>query len=295
MIAKLSEYKKSNMGYGIFLVSAICLFNAILTCNLQPAAAKERLSISGITEPIHDVTLSATVSGRVVRILFKEGEKINKGATILELDKKLEKLEVERRKLIWESKAELESAKSQVRTLGAILNSTRVLYESTGSVSKEEVEKQELEYAIAVSNQQRLENDEERERIEYEMALEQYRKRVLKAPFQGILTELFLNEGETLEVDEPLVHMVDISQCVFVCNVEERIGRNLKINQHVEFKILAGNDSLARMGKIVFVSPVVDPASGLLKVKAVFDNKDGEIHPGVAGIMYLDNAEVAAE
>ena len=40
-------------------------------------------------------------------------------------------------------------------------------------------------------------------------------------------------------------------------------------------------------GTVVFVSPVVDPASGLLEVKAEFDNKEGEVRPGIAGVMLL--------
>ena len=31
----------------------------------------------------------------------------------------------------------------------------------------------------------------------------------------------------------------------------------------------------------------------LAALKAMFDNQDGEIHPGVAGVMYLENAGVA--
>ena len=50
---------------------------------------------------------------------------------------------------------------------------------------------------------------------------------------------------------------------------------------------------MLKKGRIVFVCPVVDPASGLLKVKAVFDNQDEEIHLGVAGVMYLENAGAA--
>ncbi len=35
-------------------------------------------------------------------------------------------------------------------------------------------------------------------------------------------------------------------------------------------------------GKISFISPVVDPASGLAKIKALFENADGKIRPGLA-------------
>jgi RND family efflux transporter MFP subunit len=268
------------------LTKILLSFIFILFC-AAPGFAKEPLSVSGVTEPIRDVTLSATVVGTISAIFVKEGMTVQAGAAILELDRKLEDLEVQRRKLIWESKAELEAAAAREATLKSLLESTRGLFESTGSVSKEELEKLALEYNIAVAELRRLESAEERERIEYEMARETLRKRSLISPIQGTVIKLFLDEGETCQEKQPLAQVVDTSRGVLVCNVEEAIGRTLKRGQAVDLKIKAGNDTVARKGMVVFVSPVVDPASGLLEVKAEFDNQDGSVRPGVAGFLLL--------
>lgn len=61
----------------------------------------------------------------------------------------------------------------------------------------------------------------------------------------------------------------------------------LKLGQTVALQLQAGDDPVSLQGKIVFISPVVDPASGLRKVKALFDNKDGKVVPGVTGVMSL--------
>jgi len=211
---------------------------SILACGASPSYGQERLSASGITEPIKDVTLSVSMAGTIATIFFKEGAHIEKGQSILELDNKLEELEVERRKLLWECKAEVESAAAQVATLKSLLESTRELFKSTASVSKEELEKMELEYELAIAEHQRLD-------------------------------------------------VVDTSKCLFVCNVEEWIGRTLRKGQSVHLRIRTGSKSTAKKGTIVFASPVVDPASGLLEVKAKFDNRDGAVRPGVAGVILL--------
>ena len=274
-----------------------CIIMAIL-CLLAWArissAEQGLISVPGITEPIYDVTLGAPVAGTVATIYFKEGARVTKGATILEFDKRLEELEVERRKVVWQSKAEVNSARARVATLKSQLKATKELFKSTGSISREDLEKQELEYALAVAEQLRLEDAEERERIEYEMALEQLRKRSLRAPVTAVITELFLDEGENYEPDEPLVHIVDTSQCLFVCNIEEALGRSLQAGQSVDLRIRAGEDAIVKKGRITFVSPVVDAASGLIKVKVVFENQDGRIYPGVAGGMILGGSVAAA-
>ncbi len=119
------------------------------------------------------------------------------------------------------------------------------------------------------------------------MALENLRKRRLQSPIGGVIIKLFLDVGESNEPEQPLVHLVDTSRCLLVSNVEEPLGRTLRKGQSVELKIRTGSGSIPKKGIITFVSPVVDPASGLLEVKAEFENKNGAVRPGVEGFMLL--------
>jgi multidrug efflux pump subunit AcrA (membrane-fusion protein) len=48
------------------------------------------------------------------------------------------------------------------------------------------------------------------------------------------------------------------------------------------------NSPITRRGSVEFISPVVDPSSGLREVKVLFDNADGRVHPGVAGSLLLE-------
>ncbi len=269
----------------IILIGMILTITFIL--NTAFVSAEEVVSVSGVTEPVYDVTLSMELAGRISKIFYKEGSFVKKGKKILELNSALEQLEVQRRKLIWESKAELTSAIERVKTLKSLLESTRALFKNTGSVSKEELEKKELEYKLAVAEKLRLEMTEEKEKIEYKMSVASLNKRRLMSPVNGIITELLFDTGENCEENQPLVHMVDVSRCRIVCNVEESTGRTLKKGQAVNLQIQTGSSTIEKKGKIVFVSPVVDPASSLLKVKAEFDNNDSMVRPGVPGTMLL--------
>jgi len=277
-----------------FLLCVIVLA-FLLSCGVYPLFAEETISVSGITEPINDVTLSLDVAGAIRSILFKEGDLLKRDQAILKLDNTLESLEVKRRKLIWESKAEVNAAIERMIMLKSLLESTRGLYESTGSVSKEELDEKELDYKLALAEQERLEIAEERERVEYEMAVETLRKRTLFSPINGVIIELFLDRGEICEANQALVRVVDTSRCFFVCNIEERLGRELTMGQSVHLEIQTGSKSLKKKGTIVFISPVVDPASGLLKVKAQFDNSGGEIWPGISGFMFLKQQATSNE
>jgi multidrug efflux pump subunit AcrA (membrane-fusion protein) len=82
--------------------------------------------------------------------------------------------------------------------------------------------------------------------------------------------------------------MAETRQCYFVSNVEAKTGWNLKTGQTVQLQIETGPGLAPVQGTVVFVSPVVDPASGLMRVKVLFSNLDGKIRPGVAGKMRLE-------
>ncbi|MCX8155931.1 MAG: efflux RND transporter periplasmic adaptor subunit [Verrucomicrobiae bacterium] len=257
---------------------------------LARAGAVPAATVEGITEPLHDLVISASVPGTIAKILVKEGDFMESGTAILELEKRQEELEVERRRILSESKAELTAAAAQMEMLKMDLEATRKLFETSKSVSKEQLLKKELEYKQAVAEHDKLQLAEAREKIEYEMALEQLRKRVITAPQSGYVVELMRKAGEDCKAQEPLVRLVDTRQCYFVANVEARAGAALAAGQRIKLELPAGRQSLSVTGEVAFVSPVVDPASGLLKVKVLFENPQGKIRPGVAGLMHLPEA-----
>src|SRR3954469_17617502 len=84
--------------------------------------------VTGITEAINDVTLSAPTSGIIGNRPLKEGDFVTAGETILELDKRLEELEVNRRKFV------LDLKKSD-------MDNSQKIFEKTISLSREEMDK----------------------------------------------------------------------------------------------------------------------------------------------------------
>jgi len=232
---------------------------AALYLGCVPLHQAQQFSAVGITEPVLDATLSSAVAGIVKQRHFGEGEAVTKGDVLIELDRRLEELDVTRRKSIYEQ-AEHEFLV------------TKALFEKpNSSTPKVDVEKRELEYQVA--------------KVEYELSQEQLARRQVKAPFDGTIAQIFLQVGEACQIQQPVMRLVDARRCYFVCNVDAKVAYNLKTNQDVALEIDAGANPTRITGRISFVSPVVDPASGLLKVKVLFDNSGGAIRPGVSGRM----------
>ncbi len=251
--------------------------------------------IAGYTRPSHDITLSSAVSAPLIKLHKQEGEYVKKGDLILTLENRRETLEQNRRELIWKDKSELESATKREKLLAEISQSSRALYNKTASISLEEVQRAELEYEMVKSELERIKVQEEREKIEYQLARNDRNQRLVYAPISGVITKVHYQIGERCNLGEPLVKIANAQEAVFVSNVEEHIGRNLTTNQTVTLKLPTGRSETLLQGKVSFRSPVVDPASGLMEIKVMFDNKEGTVNPGVSGVLLLQNQAESQE
>lgn len=250
---KKAKFKKFRAGRLVFLLILPFAF-----CLLPLARAADPLEVSGITEPFMDVTIGFADAGIIHEQFFKEGDAVKKGEVILELDKRLQTFEVARRKAVMDQNQ-------------MVYDSTTQLAKTTKSVSQEDLEKAAADYHVASAD--------------YQIASQQLADRQLVAPFSGSITEILLKPGAAVAPYQPLVRLVDTSRCYFVGHIDGKLAGNLQLDVPVKIE-LDGGQTVS--GKICFISPVVDPASGLTRVKAIFDNADGKIRPGLAAKMTVE-------
>jgi RND family efflux transporter MFP subunit len=271
--------------------TSLAFLSALLVITLMgPAPGQaEPVTISGYTMSSLDSKLGLAVTGKVRLIHVEEGQIVKQGQALLELEQQAERLEMERRELIWENRTEIDAVSRQLKTLASQLEDSQSLYDSNGSIPREDLENQQLEFELTEIDHKRLEVAEEREKREYGIAREEVRKRTLRAPFSGEVVKLLIGVGENCEPDTQLLHLVNTEQVDFVANLDLATSRGLELHETVELQFPMGGSSVTREANITFISPVVDLASGLLTIKARFDNSDGEIVPGITGTMRFDS------
>lgn len=246
------------------------------------------LVVKGITEPYRQAVISAEFAGRLMTIRENEGAFVKKGDTIFELDYKEAQLDAQRCRIIAENSAELSEAKFKAQTAKLDLNATQILHDSTRSVSDEELWKKQLDYDVAATECERLAVTKEKEKLDFQIADERLKHFFVIAPFDCTVAQRFLNESESCKPQEPLVRIVDVHKCRFITYVPADRSQKLTKGKKVNLSLVGDKTVRARQGSIEFISPVVDPSSGLRTIKVVFDNFDGSIQPGVAGTMVIE-------
>jgi multidrug efflux pump subunit AcrA (membrane-fusion protein) len=98
-----------------------------------------------------------------------------------------------------------------------------------------------------------------------------------------MVTRIVSRIGESVAPHEPVMVVVDVRTVRFSGTVPIAEVSRVRAGSSVVLQLGPDAEPLKRLAYVVFVSPVADPASGLVDVIAEFDNADGSIRPGTAG------------
>lgn len=257
---------------------------------VQPGPAEVNLAGApeGLIIPFREQTLGGVVLGKIDRVNVREGDPVEADAVLIELEDALQRLEVERRRLAMDRSAALNFARNRVAVLKEELESTRKLYDQSRSVSQEEINRKQLDYAMAVSELKQLEQDVGLAEIEYQMAQEELEQRRIRAPHAGVVTEVQVEAGEIARPGQPMVSLVSVRQCYLQCHLDPRRAETLEVGQKVQVVVPLATEKVILEGKIDLIAPTVDAASGLRQVRVLFDNPERRVAPGMSAFVILN-------
>ena len=217
---------------------------------IKPTSVTEFISVNGSTQPDEEVTIASEVPGKVMKILFREGSRVSRGAPLVQLDDT--ELQAQRKRLVVQENLNLKIAER-----------LEALYEREG------VSLQEYEVAKA-----------EVEKVKAEVALidAQLEKRLISAPFSGVLGLRMVSEGSYLSPGTAIVKLVNINPIEIEFAVPEKYSQAVGPGTEVTFR-LDGRDK-DYTAKVIAVEPVIDAQTRTFLLKASAPNPDGRILPG---------------
>lgn len=241
--------------------------------------------IRGTTRCAADLQLSFAVTGRLAKTHVVEGSVVEQGELLMELDRAAEELDLQRRKVQWEGKADLLAAQARKETAEKQLEAARTIFEANRGISLEELQNRELAYVTTLAELERVKTLKETEWLDYLTAKENLERRSMRSPNRGIVVKLIKQTGESAQANEAALRLCDLSRIVFVANIPIERAENLQTGRTVSVRV--GQKAVPVRGRITFVSPIVDAASGLREVKIDLINPPASVRPGVMAVLVL--------
>lgn len=197
------------------------------------------------------VKVLAEAEGRVVRLDVEEGDRVSRGQVLAVLDQDEAK--------IAKSKVELKASNAQ-----AALDRARESYQQ-GLISSEAFDKLTMDFEVA---------RQEVAEAEWRLA-----KTIIRAPFDARVTERFITLGQHLRPGDELFTVADYDPLIARIYLPESDVVELEVGREVRITP-AADTALAFAGRIRQLAPVVDTATGTVKVTVEAVDPPPEVRPG---------------
>ena len=263
----------------IFLVAALCA--SLAACgngnedkggrNRQPPLVKaapaasmrfvETVEAIGTAVANEQVTLSAPVTERIVRLGFDDGQYVRRGQIIA---------------VLAQGQQTAQLAEAQARAREAQQQLTRVeALRARGFATQSNLDAQIASAAAA--------------RAQAGQASATIGERVIRAPFAGWVSLRTISAGAVVNSGTPIATISDISTIKLDFPVPETVLATIRPGLTIEARSAAYPDQPFR-GQIATIDPVIDPNTRAVTVRARLPNPDGRLKPGMLLTVSIEQA-----
>lgn len=229
--------------------------------NARPMRFVERIEAVGTARANEQVTLSAPVTERIVRLNFDDGGYVNRGQVVAVLAQSQES-------------AELTEAQARAREATQQLERVEALRER-GFATKSALDAQ-----AALAAQARAQAAGARATIS---------DRVVTAPFSGWVSLRNISPGAVVNAGTEIATISDLTSIKLDFTVPETMLSAIRPGQTIEARSAAFPDQPFR-GQIATIDPVIDPNTRAVMVRARLPNPDRKLKPGMLLTVAVETA-----
>ena len=239
-----------------------------------------------------DVDILPQISGRIIRLKVKEGERVKTGQVLAVID------QVPYRAALRTAQANVSAAQAKVETARIELRGKQALFdEKVISDYELSLARNQLAVACAELEQAKAQESDARNNLSYTE---------IKSPSNGVVGTLPYRIGALVgpNMAQPFTVVSDNAEMYAYFSISENMLRRYLARYGSIDSMIAGmpevglqlNDgSLYKAkGRIETVSGVVDPVTGTVQIKALFPNPDRELLSGSIGNVILQNPKTEA-
>jgi len=207
------------------------------------------IQIPGTVLPFENVEIYSEISGRIVSINFREGQRVKKGEILVRIDTEI--LEAQRKQL----KVDLDLAQKDEKRKKSLLDSK--------AISMEEYEQVQSRFNSIQAQ------------IDYVSV--QISKGTIRAPFSGRLGLRQISEGAFITPSDKIVSIAQDDKVKIEFSVAERYAHRVQPGTTIDLR--TSSDSTLHTAKVYATEPIVDANTRMLTARAEM-NGSSTVFPG---------------
>jgi membrane fusion protein (multidrug efflux system) len=205
-------------------------------------------------EAENEARVVSKVSGIIEEIYVEEGDRVQAGTPLAQLEDEQYKLELDR-------------AESQLKQRKNEYDRNKELYDKN-VISAEAFENAKYNY--------------ENQKAAYELAKLNVKYTTIRAPIDGVISKRSIKAGNMLANNEETFTITDMDPLLAVLHVPEHELSKLEVGQKAVIRADALSDRKFE-GQILRLSPTVDASTGTFKVTVAVRDETYKLKPGMFG------------
>ena len=266
------------------------------------AAGTSLLDASGYIVARRRATVSSKVTGKVMKVMLEEGQRVEAGEIIAWLD------DSNWRAALAQSRAQLDQAEANVVSAQTAFDDAKPIFErsekqkAAAVISAQSFDESHAQFNVAHNNLLVAERALAAARAGVDVAQRNLDDTVIRAPFAGIVTEKAAQPGEMVSpisagggfTRTGIGTIVDMDSLEVEVDVSENFINRVRPQQPVTIKLNAYPD-WDIPGSVIAMIPTADRAKATVKVRIAIKQKDPRIIPEMgARVAFLSETAPSA-
>lgn len=260
------------------------------------SAVPLQVSAIGNVEALSTVDVKSRVAGQILHVYFKEGQEVQKGQLLFEIDPEpLQKQVAQIEADLAKDSALVKQAQANVTKDQANVQQSKAQAERGIELSKDGIfSKEQTEQVTATAESAQATLDADRAAVvSSEAALKSDQARLaqtnlqlsytkITAPISGRAGAININVGNLVkDNDTALVTLLQIAPIYVSFGVPEQyLPQIRKFNSEHPLQVTASTGQASETGTLRFIDNTVDATTGTIKLKAEFPNQKRTLWPG---------------
>jgi len=277
----------------------------IQTTEVQRIPIQRTVDLAGSLISPDQAKVSSEVAGAVRRVLVELGNDVAAGQVVVKLDPQELDLALQRAKSqLKQTEAQLgidgvrlkepppddqissvrlamanrDDAQAQLRRAQR-LKSQNLLSQADLDTAETRLKVTEANLQAALETVQSLKAILQERRQAVELAQKKLNDTEIRSSIAGQISERFVQQGEYIRENTPVVTVVQMNPLKVKTAVQERYAGVVRAGLPVEF-FVESSPGRKFQGRVVNVSPTIDQATRTFPVEVIVDNRDRQLKPG---------------
>ncbi len=231
----------------------------VSSTSVEKTDFKHKIELQGAVETDQNILINSETPGVIRNIHIREGQRVSKGQTLITID--------------------AEILNSNINELNTSLEMANYMFDKQTKLNEQGLGT-EIELEQAKSQKRSLES-------KLKTLQSQRGKSTVKAPFSGVIDEVFANLGEMASPQAPLIRLVNNRNIKITASVSENHLANVKMGTSVDVIFPNLNDTTIT-SKVTYIGNYIDPVNRTFRVHVELKNNTVFLPNQIAKVKITD-------